>query len=100
MAASGSHRDPRSFVTPDAFEVSGDLLGTPLATPGKRLVALLVDLLVIGFVTLVALMLTFAEEPLQKVDNRLYEAMGAGPDIDKWGPEWLEVVGNSPGSGR
>ncbi len=44
-------RDPRSIITPDAFEVSPDLLGTPLAPPGKRLVAILIDLAVIGLIT-------------------------------------------------
>ena len=46
-------RDPRSIVTPDAFEVSSELLGLPLASPGPRLVALLIDLAVIGAITLV-----------------------------------------------
>lgn len=46
-------RDPRSIVTPDAFEVSTALLGLPLASPGRRLGAILVDLAVIGVLTLV-----------------------------------------------
>lgn len=46
-------RDPRSIVTPDAFEVSKELLGLPLASPGSRLVALLIDLAVIGLLTAV-----------------------------------------------
>lgn len=46
-------RDPRSIITPDAFEVSSELLGFPLASPGARLVALLIDLAVIGVITLV-----------------------------------------------
>lgn len=46
-------RDPRSIVTPDAFEVSTALLGLPLASPMRRLGAILVDLGVIGVVTLV-----------------------------------------------
>jgi uncharacterized RDD family membrane protein YckC len=45
-------RDPRSIVTPDAFEVAPALLGLPLATPGRRLAALLIDLAVIGTITL------------------------------------------------
>jgi hypothetical protein len=40
--------DPRSIVTPDAFQVSRDLLGLPLAAPSRRLVAILVDLLLIA----------------------------------------------------
>lgn len=46
-------RDPRNIITPDAFEVAEDLLGTPLATPSRRLFALLIDLAVVGFITLV-----------------------------------------------
>ena len=42
--------DPRSIVTPYAFAVHPDLLGRPLATPGQRLGAILVDLIVIGFI--------------------------------------------------
>ena len=45
-------RDPRSIVTPDAFEVSPALLGLPLASPMRRLGAMLIDLGVIGVVTL------------------------------------------------
>lgn len=45
-------RDPRSIVTPDALEVAPALLGLPLATPGRRLAALLVDLTIIGVITL------------------------------------------------
>ncbi len=46
-------RDPRSIVTPDAFEVSDGLLGLPLASPSRRFFALLIDLMVIGLVTAV-----------------------------------------------
>ena len=44
-------RDPRSIVTPDAFEVSTGLLGLPLARPARRLGAMLVDLAIIGTLT-------------------------------------------------
>ncbi len=44
--------DPRSIVTPDAFSVSPDLLGTPLAQPWRRFAALMVDLVLVGFVQL------------------------------------------------
>ena len=44
--------DPRSIVTPDAFQVATDLLGTPLAAPWLRLVALLIDLVLIGMLQL------------------------------------------------
>jgi len=46
-------RDPRTIVTPDAFEVSPKLLGMPLAPPSKRLVAIIIDLAVIGLITAV-----------------------------------------------
>lgn len=49
--ATATHRDPRSIVTPDAFEVSSALLGLPLASPGRRAVALVLDGVVIGIVT-------------------------------------------------
>jgi len=44
--------DPRSIVTPYAFSVHPDLLGMPLATPWQRLGAILVDLVVIGLISL------------------------------------------------
>ncbi|MGD2121418.1 MAG: RDD family protein [Gemmatimonadota bacterium] len=43
--------DPRTIVTPYAFAVHPDLLGRPLATPGQRLGAILVDLIVIAFIS-------------------------------------------------
>lgn len=39
-------KDPKHIVTPFAFEVHPDLLGLPLATPRRRLIALLLDLLI------------------------------------------------------
>jgi hypothetical protein len=53
MPSTSSPRDPRSVVTPDAFELSSDLLGLRLASPGKRLAAIFVDLVVIGVITAV-----------------------------------------------
>ena len=44
-------RDPRTIITPDAFEVSEALLGLPLANPAKRLWAIVIDLIVIGLIT-------------------------------------------------
>ncbi len=43
--------DPRTIITPDAFEVSPALLGLPLAPPFVRLAALLIDLAVVGVIT-------------------------------------------------
>ena len=53
MPTSSTSRDPRSLVTPDAFQVAPDLLGLPLATPRRRLAAVLLDLVFIGIVTVV-----------------------------------------------
>lgn len=44
--------DPRSFVTPDAFSVTPDLLGTPLGSPRRRFAALLIDLACVGVLQL------------------------------------------------
>jgi len=49
------HLDPRSIVTPYAFSVHPDLLGRPLATPWQRLGAILVDLVIIGFISQIGL---------------------------------------------
>jgi uncharacterized RDD family membrane protein YckC len=51
MSPQSGLRDPRSIVTPDAFELSKELLGHRLASPRRRLAAILVDLLVIGAIT-------------------------------------------------
>jgi hypothetical protein len=46
--------DPRDIITPHAFEVDESLLNTPLAAPWRRLVALLLDLAIAGFIANVA----------------------------------------------
>ena len=46
-------RDPRTIVTPDAFSVHPPLLGTPLARPSRRGVALLIDILLVALITAV-----------------------------------------------
>jgi hypothetical protein len=53
MTPVGAQNDPRSIVTPDAFQVSQQLLGLRLASPRRRLFALLLDLVVIGILTAV-----------------------------------------------
>jgi len=53
MTPAAAARDPKSIVTPDAFEVSKALLGLELASPRRRLAAFLVDLLVISVLTAV-----------------------------------------------
>ncbi|MCG6954687.1 MAG: RDD family protein [Gemmatimonadetes bacterium] len=52
MPVTAGARDPRSIITPDAFDVSPDLLGRPLARPRQRLAAIVIDLLVISLITL------------------------------------------------
>lgn len=44
-------KDPKQIVTPFAFEVHPDLLGLPLASPRRRLAALLLDLLIASILT-------------------------------------------------
>ncbi len=43
-----SDRDPREIITPDAFSVAPELLGTPLARPWRRAVAMGIDLVAIA----------------------------------------------------
>ncbi len=53
--------DPKQIVTPYAFEVHPDLLGLPLATPKRRLLALFIDLIIAAILTSLGnLMLAFA----------------------------------------
>ena len=42
-ARRGRRRDPKSVVTPDAFSVSPELLGVPLAAPRRRVGAIVLD---------------------------------------------------------
>lgn len=44
----------KNVVTPFAFSVAEELLGQPLASPRRRLVALLIDLFVIALLTLIS----------------------------------------------
>lgn len=53
MPAASTSPDPRDLVTPEAFEVSPELLGLPLASPRRRLAAILLDLVFIGIITVV-----------------------------------------------
>ncbi len=52
-ARSAESLDPRSVVTPEAFHVSPEMLGLPLASPRRRLAAILLDLIFIGVLTAV-----------------------------------------------
>lgn len=58
--------DPRGFITPESFHVAPHLLGLPLASPSRRLAAILLDLLLVSIVanvggkTLFALAMAFA----------------------------------------
>ena len=44
-------RDPRDVVTPDDLNVAPELLGAPLARPGKRLLAISVDVAVVALLS-------------------------------------------------
>lgn len=44
-------QDPRDRITPDAFSVAPHLLGLPLASHGRRVGAILVDLLLVAILT-------------------------------------------------
>jgi uncharacterized RDD family membrane protein YckC len=46
--ASSSGFDPRRTITPESFSVAPHLLGLPLASPGRRLVAILIDLVLVA----------------------------------------------------
>ncbi len=47
-----TERDPKSIVTPHAFRVTPELLGTPLARPWRRAAAMLIDLTLVGILAL------------------------------------------------
>jgi hypothetical protein len=51
LARASSSRDPRDIVTPDAFSVAPELLGTPLARPWRRGVAMAVDQILVAVVS-------------------------------------------------
>jgi hypothetical protein len=53
MTPVASRADPRSVITPDAFHVAPELLGLKLASGRRRLAAIMIDLVVIGVLTLV-----------------------------------------------
>lgn len=46
-----SSYDPRTIITPDAFSVEPGLLGTPLAKPMRRAVAVFIDVIAVGLIT-------------------------------------------------
>lgn len=48
----GGSVDPRDIITPDAFRVADRLIGTPLATPWRRAVAMLIDLVCVGILAI------------------------------------------------
>ncbi|MBY6188514.1 RDD family protein [Marinobacter hydrocarbonoclasticus] len=43
--------DPRDIITPDAFQIHPYLLNRPLASPWRRGIAMLIDLLVVAMIT-------------------------------------------------
>lgn len=51
QAAASPASDPRTIITHEAFRVSPDLLGLPLATPGRRLAAIAIDGILIAILS-------------------------------------------------
>ena len=70
-----SLEETREIVTPYAFEVSNDLLGTALATPTKRGFALLIDLALVAMLTQVSsvILAGIAAATFFKAGNRLQQ---------------------------
>jgi hypothetical protein len=70
-----SLEETREIVTPYAFQVSDDLLGTPLATPTKRGFALLIDLGLVAVLTQVSsvILAGIAAWTFFKAGNRLQQ---------------------------
>ncbi|HYH82704.1 MAG TPA: RDD family protein [Longimicrobium sp.] len=52
--------DPRKIITPESFHVAPHLLGLPLASPSRRLAAILLDLLLVSIVANVGGKILFA----------------------------------------
>jgi uncharacterized RDD family membrane protein YckC len=50
MAGNPGRFNKRDYITPEAFSVQPELLGTPLARPSKRLLAWLLDALVVALI--------------------------------------------------
>ncbi len=50
-----SEKDPRHIITPFAFQVHPDLLGLPLATPRRRLMAMIIDLTLVSLISAISL---------------------------------------------
>ncbi len=44
-------KDQRRWITPEPLNVSPDLVGAPLATPGRRAVAILIDVALVGLLS-------------------------------------------------
>ncbi len=74
--------DPRHIVTPHAFEVDEALLGTRLAAPWQRLVALLLDLAIAGLIANVAGGLVGV------VVAYVFYRVATRREIQSWGKRW------------
>lgn len=59
ISAGETQKDDRTIVTPYAFSVSENLLNTPLASPFRRLCAILIDFTIISLSSIVEGMLLF-----------------------------------------
>ncbi|WP_299776041.1 RDD family protein [uncultured Pseudoteredinibacter sp.] len=92
LAANQSKKDPKKFITPFAFSVSPNLYGVALASPLKRVLAILIDLFVIVLLaelssTLLAILIAIVfwqisrqfaladEKPVLKVCLRVFASL-------------------------
>jgi uncharacterized membrane protein len=68
-----THKETRQIVTPYAFFVSDELLGTPLARPMRRGMAMLIDLICIALLTQISslILALVAAATFFKAGNRL-----------------------------
>lgn len=61
-----------------------------LGRPGSVVVAGSLTLLLV-----LTLLVRFAEGSINRFDRWIYDALGAGTEVDRWGPEWIDLLGSS-----
>ena len=49
----------------------------------------------VGLVAVVAAMVGAGSSALRRADESIYRRIDAGADADRWGPEWIDVLGSS-----
>ncbi|MCP5024763.1 MAG: hypothetical protein GY929_00620 [Actinomycetia bacterium] len=73
---------PSGTVRPSVVEVVG--------RPGLTIVGS-----ALGLVALLAVIVHTSERSVGRIDEWIYDRLGAGTDADRWGPEWIDVLGSS-----